>query len=57
MDRRVVCRGAGAAANPGARMALALLDTEWAWRDAYARQGSPAALFMADAEYWERAAA
>lgn len=43
--------------TPAQEWRCALLDTEWAWRDAYARQGSPAALFMADAEYWERAAA
>jgi hypothetical protein len=35
----------------------ALVDTEWAWRDAYAGQGCVIALFMCDPEHRERAAA
>ncbi|WP_259312530.1 hypothetical protein [Capillimicrobium parvum] len=43
--------------TPAGEWRCALLDTEWAWRDAYTGQGCPVALFVPVTEPWERAAA
>jgi hypothetical protein len=43
--------------TPAEQWRRALLDTEWCWRDAYTRQGSPVTVFVAYTGYWDRAAA
>jgi hypothetical protein len=47
----------GLAPTPAGEWRCALLDTEWAWRDAYTGQGCVIALFSSESDGGERAAA